>query len=96
MGNPVKKSGFLTLVRSRELPKYFTLEEVEQVLSQVGNHRDKLLISMLWQTGLRVGELLSLQREDVDFYSQTIKTKTEKRKEHIIETTPALKPPSNP
>jgi integrase/recombinase XerD len=83
MGNLVKKSGFLTLARSRELPKYFTLEEVEQVLSQAGNHRDKLLISMLWQTGLRVGELLSLQREDVDFYSQTLKTKTEKRKGHI-------------
>ena len=83
MANLVKKSGFLTLIRHREIPKYLTFEEVEKVLSQVSNHRDKLIISLLWQTGLRVSELLSLKREDVDFYNQTIKTITEKRKGHI-------------
>lgn len=92
MGNLVKKSGFLTLIHNRDIPKYLTLEEIDRVLSQVGNNRDKLIISVLWQTGLRVGELLSLQREDVDFYSQTVRTITEKRKRHrrIIPISSAL------
>lgn len=78
----VKKAGSLALI-GREVPKYFIPEEVVGILQNTRSKRDTLILSILWQTGLRVGELLSLKREDVDFYNQTIKTITEKRKGHF-------------
>ncbi len=38
-----------------ELPAYFTREEVDRILDQVEG-RDRLFLSLLWQTGARVIE----------------------------------------
>jgi integrase/recombinase XerD len=52
------------------LPRYLSLEEVDQLLAQpdvttTRGIRDKALIEMLYATGLRVTELLSLKPRDV-------------------------------
>jgi integrase/recombinase XerD len=52
------------------LPRYLSLEEVDQLLAQpdvttTRGIRDKALIEMLYATGLRVTELLSLKPGDV-------------------------------
>lgn len=61
-----------------ELPAYFTKEEVERILSQVEG-RDRLFLSLLWQTGVRVSEALGIEVKDVDFYSKTLKVKSLKK-----------------
>jgi integrase/recombinase XerD len=53
------------------LPRYLSLEEVDQLLAQpdvttTRGIRDKALIEMLYATGLRVTELLSLKPGDVN------------------------------
>jgi len=49
----------LTITFAMEIPKYLTTDEVQHILASVSNKaRDRLLISMLWQTGARVSENL--------------------------------------
>ncbi len=61
-----------------ELPAYFTKEEVDRVLSQVEG-RDRLFLSLLWQTGVRVSEALALGVNDIDFYTKTLKVRSLKK-----------------
>ncbi len=46
--------------------------------------RDKLVIEMLYQTGIRRAELVNLCIEDVDFYNHTIKVTGKGNKQRII------------
>lgn len=62
--NPVNKN-ILKLKESRRRPKVLTKEQVEQVYASTTNIRDKLLIKLLFETGLRIGEALSLFIEDL-------------------------------
>jgi integrase len=71
----------LTITFAKEIPKYLTADEVQHILASVSNKaRDHLLISMLWQTGARVSELLNVRVKDVDFYARTIQLHTLKRR----------------
>lgn len=38
-----------------------TEEDVEELISHAPNNREKALISLLWETGARIGKLLTLQ-----------------------------------
>ncbi len=70
-----------------ELPAYFTRDEVDRILAQVEG-RDKLLLSLLWQTGVRVSEALAIEVKDVDFYSKTLKVKSLKKQRPEIRAIP--------
>ncbi len=70
-----------------ELPAYFTREEVDRILGQVEG-RDKLFLSLLWQTGLRVSEALALEVKDIDFYSKTLKVKSLKKQRPEVRIIP--------
>ena len=70
-----------------ELPAYFTRDEVDKILSQVKG-RDRLLLSLLWQTGVRISEALAIEVKDVDFYSKTLKVKSLKKQRPQIRTIP--------
>jgi site-specific recombinase XerD len=97
MNLPVKGLGkSLNLALTKELPLYFTKAEVDQILSnlwQKQKMRDYLLVLLLWQTGARISELLSLKIEDIDFYNSLIKLLTLKRKTKIERVIP-IKPQS--
>ena len=64
----------------RDLPPYFTPEEVHRILDLCENKRDHLLINFLWQTGARVSEVIQIHVSDIDFYAGNIKIITLKRK----------------
>lgn len=70
-----------------ELPAYFTKEEVERILRQVEG-RDRLFLSLLWQTGARVSEALALTVQDVDFYGKVLRVKTLKKQRPEWRTIP--------
>ncbi|MCL0041326.1 site-specific integrase [Dehalococcoidia bacterium] len=65
----------------KDLKIYLTPEEVERILSLCQNQRDRLVIRMLWRTGLRISELLSLSAEDVDWERATLTVASLKRKD---------------
>jgi len=47
--------------------KYLKREEWEQLRASIDNVRDKLIIQILYSTGMRVGELSKLKIEEMDF-----------------------------
>jgi site-specific recombinase XerD len=97
MNLPVKGLGkSLNLALIKELPPYFTKPEVDQILANLWQKqklRDYLLVLLLWQTGARISELLSIKIEDIDFYNSLIKLFTLKRKTKIERVIP-VKPQS--
>jgi integrase/recombinase XerC len=52
--------------------------------------RNRLIIEMLYGTGMRLSELINLKEDDVDFYSQTVKVLGKRNKERIIPVTKPL------
>lgn len=65
--------------RTGKVIKYIRRDEVHRMLS-VLEGRDKLLIEMLWNTGARVSELLSLTPGSVNFAEGTVTVRTLKKK----------------
>jgi len=62
-GKPSNRN-ILKLKKKRRKVKVLRKEQVEQLIQATNNIRDRLLILVLFETGLRIGELLSLFLED--------------------------------
>lgn len=58
----------LKIKEPRRKIKTLTKEEMQKVYSATTNIRDEFLIKLLFETGLRIGEALSLYIEDIIFY----------------------------
>lgn len=50
---------------SRRLPYYLTPEEVHQLIDATEDERDRLFLRVLWETGVRVSEAISMKLADV-------------------------------
>ena len=78
----------------RSLPKFLTKEEVTRLLNVVyqasGNegHRDATILELLYATGLRVGELVSLNVADIDLHESYIRCWGKGSKERIVHLYP--------
>jgi integrase/recombinase XerC len=94
MSLPIASKKHLAITFAKELPPYFTKPEVDQILTNLWQKqklRDYLLVLLLWQTGARISELLSVKVSDIDFFNATIKLQTLKRKirtERVIPVKP--------
>ena len=53
--------------RSKMVKEVFTDEDLENMRDNCGNIRDLAIIDLLSSTGMRVGELVRLDRDDIDF-----------------------------
>ncbi len=63
--------------KSKKLPRYFEYNELEEMFLVPDAHtalgqRDLLLLEMLYATGCRVGELVSIKVSDIDFGRRNI------------------------
>ena len=66
---------------AKDVPVYLSVPEVNAMLEACkDSKRDHLLINLLWQTGCRITEALSITRNDIDTYNLSIKVLTEKQK----------------
>ena len=78
----------------RSLPKYLTKEEVNRLLGaayqSVGNEaqRDATILELLYATGLRVGELVSLNVTNIDLQESYIRCWGKGSKERIVHMYP--------
>lgn len=50
---------------SRPLPYYLTPDEVHALISSVEDDRDRLLLTVLWETGTRISEAIAIRLRDV-------------------------------
>jgi len=73
----------------RALPKFLELDEVLRLLEAPPEDtplgvRDRAILETLYGTGIRVGELVNLNIEDVDFSSGLIKVRGKGKRERIV------------
>ena len=71
------------------LPKYLTLEEVERLLAQPSastlfGMRDRAILEMLYATGLRVSELISLRVAGTNLETGTVRTLGKGNKQRVV------------
>lgn len=52
--------------RPFKLPVVFSLEEVERLLNSIPNVKHRIMLTLIYSSGLRSGELINLRIEDVD------------------------------
>lgn len=55
----------LTPKESKKFPGCFNKKQVHQIISSCKNRRDKFLFSLLYESGIRIGEALGLRHEDI-------------------------------
>lgn len=86
--NPLAKHKALKTSKKIEVP--FSEEEMQKILSQIPfeddfeGRRDKLIIELLYATGIRRSELINLKVKDVDFSSKSLKVLGKRNKERIV------------
>ncbi|NWJ47694.1 MAG: tyrosine-type recombinase/integrase [Chloroflexi bacterium] len=60
----------------KRLPKTLTNAQVQQLLEACHNLRDRYLVSLLYQTGMRVGQALGLRHSDIHSWDNLIRIVT--------------------
>lgn len=73
-GKPISNN-VLKLDEPRVKVKVFTKEQVDEIYHSTTNIRDKFLVRLLFESGLRIGEVLSLFLEDFQFDAKQRKHK---------------------
>lgn len=66
------KSNILKLKVPKSRPKTLSKEQIGTLVRACSNLRDKFLLSLLYETGMRIGEALSLWIEDLDISDMII------------------------
>ena len=74
--------------QDKKLPKFLEYEEVVRLLNTPPVNtclgaRDRAILEVLYSTGMRVSELVSLNMDDVDFLSEVIHVRGKGKKERI-------------
>jgi integrase/recombinase XerD len=64
-GSPVEKNILKQPEAKRQRPKTITKDQIQQLLDGCLNQRDRLLVRLLYEAAIRVGEALSLWVQDV-------------------------------
>lgn len=74
----------------REDPDILTRDEVDQIIQACKNDRDRAMYKLLYEAGLRAGELISLQIKDLNFTENGVKVtvngKTGERRPLVVES----------
>lgn len=88
IASPLAKHKALKMSKKIEVP--FSVKEMEEVLDQISFEnnfegiRDKLIIELLYATGIRRSELVSMKLVDVDVNVNTIRVLGKRNKERIV------------
>jgi len=82
---PIKK-------KEKQLPKVISKEKVSEIINSTENLKHKLIIKLLYSSGLRLQELINLKRRDLDFERKILNVKKGKgNKDRITLISDSLK-----
>ena len=79
----------------KKIPSFISRQEMEYLLDQVTypddylGRRDKEIIEMFYNTGIRLSELIGLKIQDIDFSQSQLKVFGKRSKERIIPLLPS-------
>ncbi|WP_036383129.1 tyrosine-type recombinase/integrase [Muricauda sp. MAR_2010_75] len=91
--SPLAKHKALKTQKKVEVP--FSEHEMEEILGEIPfaddfeGTRDKLIIELLYATGMRRAELVNLKLADIDFSTNTLKVLGKRNKERILPLLPS-------
>ncbi|MCP4459099.1 MAG: tyrosine-type recombinase/integrase [Cytophagales bacterium] len=74
----------------KDLANFVKESEMDNLLDHLtfkdnfSGQRDKLLLEMLYATGMRLSELIGLRNESINYYEKTVKVLGKRNKERII------------
>lgn len=66
--------------KNKTLPDILTIYEIKKMIEVTQNFKHKLIIKMIYGTGLRVSEIVNLKKEEINFHENLIKVKLGKGK----------------
>jgi len=74
--------------QDKKLPKFLDLSEIERLLNTPPSNswlgaRDRAILEVLYSTGMRVSEVVSLNMDDVDFLGEVIHIRGKGKKERL-------------
>lgn len=78
------------LKTEKKLPSFIRENEITVLLDEVTypdsfeGLRDRLILELLYGTGMRLAELMGLRDQDINFYQQSIKVLGKRNKERVI------------
>ncbi len=73
----------------KKLPKYLNYEEIEKLLKDIKletiyDHRNRLILELVYSTGIRLSELTEIKINDINFSEKTLKVMGKGSKERIV------------
>lgn len=68
----------------KRLPKFITIEEFNKIIENVKSERDKLILLILFYTGVRVSELINIKKEDINWEEGFVRIFGKGRKERYV------------
>ncbi|RMF86950.1 MAG: tyrosine recombinase XerC [Nitrospinota bacterium] len=79
----------LTPKQSRKIPAFLSLEEVLALLElperdSFWGLRDRAILELLYATGMRVSELVALDRDDLDWFALQVRVRGKGKKERLL------------
>ena len=74
---PIKK-------KEKQLPKVISKKRILEIISNTKNLKHKIIIKLLYSTGMRLSELINLKRCDINFENNTVKINKGKGKKDRI------------
>jgi integrase/recombinase XerC len=86
--NPTTK--IKVLKTGKKLPQFVSEQDMNMLLDNCefshdfSGKRDQLILELLYGTGIRLSELISLKTSDVNFHNRTIKVLGKRNKERVI------------
>jgi integrase/recombinase XerC len=90
-----------SLVKALKTPKKLPVVVQEEKIDELLDHdeifeknfegqRDRLILELLFGTGMRLSELIHLKESDIDFYQQSVRILGKRSKERIVPLLPNL------
>ncbi|MDI6737954.1 MAG: tyrosine-type recombinase/integrase [Nanoarchaeota archaeon] len=77
--------------REKKLPYVLSRQEIRKMIESAANIKHRIIIELLYSTGIRLSELLELKVEDIDFEGGTIRVRQGKgAKDRVTIISPAL------
>lgn len=91
----IRREGGRVEMLADEIKKHIlTIREVNTMINFVKNPRDKALLAILWETGLRASELLGMKKSDLEWHNDYVEFevsgKTGKREVILVQSKPHL------
>jgi integrase/recombinase XerD len=69
---PIRLDFAYGIRKEEHLPTIFSLNEVHKILQSITNLKHKMMISLLYSSGLRLSEVLHLKVKDIDIHEKII------------------------